>query len=107
MIANQAIKQIVSQFYRAWGDYNDPLVIMFDRIYNDYHGLFPKMFQKMRDLHVSLSGYEDPYLSHVVYYFMFYAAGRQLTNYFVVPPMQPINPKWILEMEGKYRLGVI
>jgi len=107
MIANQAIRRIVSQFYRTWGDYNDPLVVMFDRIYNDYRGLFPKMFQKMRELHVSLAGLEDPYLSHVVYYFMFYAAGRQLTNYFVVPPMPPINPKWIQEIEAKYRLAVI
>ncbi len=107
MIANQAIRRIASQFYRAWGDYNDPLVVMFDRIYDEYRGLFPKMFQKMRELRVSLSGLEDPYLSHLVYYFMFYGAGRQLTNYFVVPPMPPINPKRIQEIEGKYHLGVI
>ena len=77
MIANQAIRRIASQFYRGWGDYNDPLVVMFDRIYGDYRGLFPRMFQKMRELRVSLSGLEDPYLSHVVYYFLFYGAGRQ------------------------------
>jgi len=108
MIANQAIKRIASQYYGAWGDYNDPLVVMFDRIYSEYRGIFPKMFQKMRELRsVALSGLEDPYLSHVVYYFMFFGAGRQLTNYFVVPPMPPINPRWIQEIEEKYHLGVI
>ncbi len=107
MIANQALKKTVSQFYRAWGNYNDPLVIMFDRLYSDFHGMFPRMFSKMRELRVTISGLQDPYLSHTVYYFMFYGAGRQIANYFVVPPMPPINPNLIQELEKRYRLGVI
>jgi hypothetical protein len=107
MIANQALRKIVPQYYRAWGDYNDPLVVMFDRLYSDFPGMFSKMFGKMRELRVSLQNLDEPYLSHVVYYFMFYGASRQLVNYFVVPPMPPINPKWISDLESKYHLGVI
>jgi len=107
MIANQAIKSTVSQFYRQWGDYNDPLVVMFDRLYSDFRGMFPRMFSKMRELGVSISGLQDPNLSHIVYYFMFYGAGKQIANYFVVPPMPPINPNLIQELERRYRLGVI
>ena len=107
VIANRAMKKIVPQFYRSWGDYNDPLVVMFERLYSDFRGMFPRMFQKMRELGISLVGYEEPRLSHVIYYFMFYAAGRQLTNYFVSPPMPPINPAWIMELERRYNLHVI
>jgi hypothetical protein len=107
MIANQALRKIVPQFYRAWGDYNDPLVVMFDRLYSDFPGMFPKMFAKMRELRVSLQNVEDPRLSHIAYYFMFYGAGRPLVNYFVVPPMPPINPKLISDLESKYHLGVV
>jgi len=107
MIANQALRKTVSQYYRAWGDYNDPLVVMFDRLFGDFPGMFPKMFLTMRELRVSLQNLEEPYLSHVVYYFMFYGASRQIVNYFVVPPMPPINPGWISEIESKYHLGVI
>jgi hypothetical protein len=107
VVANQAMRAVVPQFYRMWGNYNDPLVVMFDRLYNDFHGMFPRMFQKMRELNVSLSGLQDPYLSHTVYYFMFYGAGRQITNHFVSPPMPPINPSLIQEMERRYRLSVI
>lgn len=107
MIANQALKSTVSQFYRAWGNYNDPLVVMFDRLYSDFRGMFPRMFQKMRELRISLDGLQDPFLSHTVYYFMFYGAGRPVANYFVVPPMPPINPNLIQELESRYRLGVM
>jgi len=107
VIANQAMKKTVSQFYRHWGNYNDPLVIMFDRLCNDFRGMFPRMFQKMRELHVGISGMQDPYLSHTVYYFMFYGAGKQVADYFVSPPMPPINPNLIQELERKYGLGVI
>ncbi len=107
MIANQAMKKTVSQFYRAWGNYNDPLVVMFDRLFSDFRGMFPRMFQKMRELGVSISNLQDPYLSHTVYYFMFYGASRQVANYFVVPPMPPINPNLIQELERRYKLGVI
>jgi hypothetical protein len=107
MITNQAIRRIVPEYYKGWGDYNDPLLIMYDRLYSEYSGMFPRMFQKMRELNVRLSEYEEPYLSHVVYYFMFYGAGKQLGNYFVVPPMPPINPGWIQEIEKRFKLGVI
>ncbi|MFI5419953.1 MAG: hypothetical protein ACHQ1H_03200 [Nitrososphaerales archaeon] len=107
MIANQALRKVVPQYYRAWGDYNDPLVVMFEQLYNDFPGMFPKMFAKMRELRVSLQNVEDPRLSHTVYYFMFYGAGRQLVNYFVVPPMPPINPRIISDLESTYRLHVV
>jgi hypothetical protein len=107
MIANQAMKRTVSQFYKSWGNYNDPLVVMFDRLYGDFRGMFPRMFQKMRELHATISSLQDPYLSHTVYYFMFFGAGRPVANYFVVPPMPPINPNLIQELERRYRLGVI
>ena len=107
MIANQAMRRTVSQFYRAWGNYNDPLVVMFDRLYNDFRGMFPRMFHKMQELRVTISGLSDPYLSHTVYYFMFFGAGKQVANYFVVPPMPPINPNLIQELERRYKLGVI
>lgn len=107
VIANQALKSTVSQFYRMWGNYNDPLVVMFDHLYSDFHGMFARMFQKMRELRISISGMQDPYLSHNVYYFMFYGAGRQVADYFIVPPMPPINPNLIQQLESRYRLGVI
>lgn len=107
MIANQALRKIVPEYYRRWGDYNDPLVVMFERLYDDYPGMFPRMFQKMRELSVGLARFEDPYLSHVVYYFMFYGAGRQISNYFIAPPMPPVNPTTIMEIESKFKLGII
>lgn len=107
VIANMALRSTVPQFYRMWGNYSDPLVVMFDRLCNDFQGMFPRMFQKMRELRVTITGLQDPYLSHTVYYFMFYGAGRQIANYFVSPPMPPINPNLIQELERRYRLGVI
>jgi hypothetical protein len=107
MIANEAMHAIVPNYYRMWGDYNDPLVLMFDGLYRGNQGMFPEMFQKMRELRVSLSGYSDPELSHVIYYFMFYAAGEQVGRYFVSPPMPPINPKLIARFEEKFGLGVM
>lgn len=107
MIANQALRKLVPQYYRRWGDYNDPLVVMFEGFYNEYHDMFPKMFEKMRELGVNLSRFDEPYLSHVLYYFMFYATGgQQISNYFVAPPMSPINPTTISEIEEKFKLGI-
>ncbi|MGI0091535.1 MAG: hypothetical protein ACREBS_07490 [Nitrososphaerales archaeon] len=108
MIANQALRKLVPEYYRRWGNYNDPLVVMFQKFYDVYPGMFPKMFQKMRGLGVVLSRFEEPYLSHLVYYFMFYGAGQQkISNYFVAPPMPPINPRTISDIEGRFKLGVI
>jgi hypothetical protein len=107
MIANQAIQRIVPEYYRKWGDYHDSLVVMFERLYNDYPSMFPKMFQKMRQLGVSLSRYQEPYLSHVVYYFMFYGAGsKEIANLFV-RPMPPINPRALSEIESSYNLRIV
>ena len=107
VIANEAMQRLVPRFYKMWGDYNDPLVVMFDRLYHDYRGMFPRMLQKMRELRVSLEGVGEPYLSHIIYYFMFYGAGRPVANYFVVPPMPAINPSWLGELEARYRLGIV
>lgn len=107
MIANQALRRLVPEYYRKWGDYGDPLVVMFEKIYGDYQDIFPKMFQKMRDSGVVLSRYGEPDLSHVLYYFMFYSAGKQISNYFVSPPMPPVNPRIISIMESKFNLGVM
>lgn len=108
MIANQAIRKLAQQYFRLWGDYNDPLVVMFERLYNEFPGMFPRMFQKMQELKVSLTQFSEPYLSHIIYYFMFYAAGKnELANHFVVPPMSAINPKWIQEIEGRFNLRVV
>lgn len=108
MIANQALRKLVPEYYRRWGDYDDPLVAMFEKFYDEYPGLFPKMFEKMRELRVNLSRYKEPYLSHVLYYFMFYATGgQQISNYFVAPPMSPINPTTVSEIEDRFKLGII
>lgn len=108
MIANEALRKLVPEYYRKWGDYNDPLVLMFERIYSDYSGVFPKMLHKMMELGVELSRYREPELSHVIYYFMFYATGsKQVSNYFVCPPMLPINPGTILQLEAKFKLGIV
>lgn len=108
VIANEALRKLIPEYYRRWGDYNDPLVLMFDSIYREYPGVFPRMFQKMRELRVSLARYAEPDLSHVVYYFMFYAAGKNtVSNYFVSPPMPPVNPTKISEYETKFSLGVV
>jgi hypothetical protein len=108
MIANQAIRKSVPEYYRRWGDYNDPLVVMFERFYNQYPGIFPKMFQKMSELKVNLSRFQEPYLSHVVYYFLFYASGGQeLSKYFIAPPMPPINPRTVTEIENRFKLGIV
>jgi hypothetical protein len=100
------MKRVVPEFFRRWGDYSDPLVLMFERLYNENPGMFPKMFRKMKETGVSLGGFSEPYLSHVLYYFMFHGAGRQLGNYFV-PPMPPINPSRLEELEARFNLGVI
>jgi hypothetical protein len=108
MIANQALRRLTPEYYRRWGDYNDPLVAMFEKFYGDYPDMFPKMFRKMVELKVVLSRFQEPYLSHVLYYFMFYATGtQQLSKQFVVPPMPPINPKTIYDIEGKFKLGIL
>ncbi len=108
MIANQALRRLVPEYYRKWGNYSDPLVVMFERFQNDHPGMFPKMFQKMRELGVTLPRYQEPYLSHVVYYFIFYGAGsQQISRYFVAPPMPPINPTIIVSVEDRFHLGVV
>lgn len=107
MIANQAMRKIVPEYYRRWGDYNDPLVIMFENLYSEYPGMFSRMFQKMRELNVDLRKFEEPYLSHAVYYFMFYGAGRELSEHFIVPPMYFINPSVISQLEVKFNLKVV
>jgi hypothetical protein len=106
VIANEVMKVLVPRFYRSWGDYNDPLVVMFDQLYRTYRGMFPRMLQKMRELRISLSGLEDPYLSQVVYYFMFYGAQRALGRYFVSPPMPPIDLLAFQKLESDFHLGV-
>ena len=108
MIANEAMKGRVPEFYRRWGDYNDPLVIMFEKFYNQNEGMFPRMFQKMKQLQISLQLFSEPYLSHVIYYFMFYGArSTDLAKHFVVPPMPSVNPGWLQEIERRFNLSVL
>lgn len=107
VIANEALRKLIPEYYKKWGDYNDPLVLMFDGIYREYPGVFPTMFKKMRELGVDLSRYVEPDLSHVVYYFMFYAAGNnRVSNHFVSPPMPPVNASKISGYEVKFNLHV-
>ena len=76
---------------------------MFDRIYREYPGVFPRMFQKMRERGVRLSDYQEPYLSHVIYSFMFEGAGnKEIAKYFVAPPMPQINPTTVSEIEERF-----
>ncbi|GEM_PF-4906463 len=107
MIANEVMRYKVPRFYRMWGDYNDPLVVMFDQLYRSYPGMFTRMFQKMRELRVSLEGLADPFLSQLVYYFMFYGAQRALGRHFVSPPMPQIEFRAFQNLESKYHLGVL
>lgn len=108
LIANEAMRVNVPEFYRAWGDYSDPLVLMFERFYMEYEGIFPRMFQKMQQLRITLQSYSEPYLSHVAYYFLFYGARSiNLANDFVVPPMPQVNPSWLEELEKRFNLGVV
>jgi len=107
MIANEVIRQLAPRFYRMWGNYGDPLVLMFERLYKSYPGMFPRMFQKMRELHISLAGLSDPYLSQVVYYFMFYGAQRALGRHFVSPPMPQIDLASFQKLESTYHLNVL
>lgn len=107
MIANEVMSILVPKYYRMWGDYNEPLVQMFERLYKTYPGLFPGMFQKMRELRVTLSEFEDHYLSQVVYYFMFYGAGRALGRFFVSPPMPQIDLRAFQALESRFHLGVL
>ncbi len=69
--------------------------------------MFPRMFQKMRELHISLAGLSDPYLSQVVYYFMFYGAQRALGRHFVSPPMPQIDLASFQKLESTYHLNVL
>lgn len=108
VIANEAMHKLVPEYYRRWGDYNDPLVLMFDNLYREYPGVFPRMFQKMREAGITLTRYREPELSHVIYYFMFYAAGdKHVASYFVSPPMPPVNPLQISQFESKFNTGVV
>ncbi|MHB8567269.1 MAG: hypothetical protein ACYC7D_13190 [Nitrososphaerales archaeon] len=107
VIANEVMHSAVPRFYRMWGDYNDPLVVMFERMYKTYPGMFPRMFRKMQELRISLEGLLDPLLSQTVYYFMFYGAQRALGRYFVSPPMPLIDIRVMSNLESKYHLGVL
>jgi len=105
MIANEVMSALIPRYYRMWGDYNDPLVQMFERLYKSYPGLFPRMFQKMRELHVTLSEFEDS--SQVVYYFMFHGAQRVLDRSLVSPPMPQIDFHAFETLESRFDLGVL
>ncbi len=107
MAANEVINRTASSYYRMWGNYSDPLVLMFDEMQREHKQMFQKMFQKMRELAVRLGGLSDPLLSHTIYYFMFYAAGGDIGRLFIVPPMPAIDLRQIKELETKYGLGVI
>ena len=107
MAANEVINKLASSYYRMWGDYNDPLVLMFDRMQKQHPHMFAKMFQKMRELGVRLGGLDEPHLSHVIYYFMFCASDSEVGRFFIVPPMPPINPTLMQKLEDKYKLGVL
>ena len=106
MLANEVMRVLIPKYYRMWGDYNDPLVLMFEKLYKTYPGMFSRMFKKMRELGISLASYSDPYLSQVVYYFMFFGAQKALGRYFVSPPMPTINMGTFQELESKFHLGV-
>ena len=105
MIANEVMRILVPKYYRMWGDYSDPLVLMFERLYKNYPGLFPRMFQKMRELRATLSEFEDS--SQVVYYFMFHGAQRALGRSFVSPSMPPIDFRVFQTLESRFHLGVL
>ena len=107
MIANEVIRVLIPKYYRMWGDYDDPLVVMFERLYKTYPGMFARMFKKMREIRISLASYDEPYLSQVVYYFMFFGAQRALGRYFVSPPMPQIDLRAFQELESKFQLGVL
>ena len=49
MIANEVMRSLISKLYRMWGDYNDPLVQMFEGLNKTYPGLFPRMFENSGD----------------------------------------------------------
>ena len=106
MLANEVMRVLITKYYRMWGDYNDPLVLMFERLYKTYPGMFSRMFKKMRELGVSLARYSDPVLSHVVYYFMFFGAQKALGKYFVSPPMPMIDLRAFQDLEARFQLGV-
>ncbi|MHB2036159.1 MAG: hypothetical protein ACYCPW_05385 [Nitrososphaerales archaeon] len=105
MIANEVMSVLVPKYYRMWGDHSDPLVQMFERLYKTYPGMFSRMFQKMRELSVTLSEFEDP--SQVVYYFMFHGAQRALGRSFVCPPMPQIDFRAFQTLESRFHLGVL
>ena len=105
MIANVVLRQLVPEYYRRWGVYKDPIVLMFDEIYRQYPEVFPRMFKKMRVSGVRLSDYQEPYLSHIVYSFMFHGTGdKHVVRYFVIPPMPQVNPATISEIEERFRI---
>ena len=106
MIANEVMRTLIPKYYRMWGDYNDPLVLMFERLYKTYPGMFARMFRKMKELRISLVSYNEPQLSQVVYYFMFFGAQKALGRYFVSPPMPMINIGVLQDLESKFQLGV-
>ena len=107
MAANEVMNKVASSYYRMWGDYTDPLVLMFDKMHRESPKMFAKMFQKMRELGVKLGRLDEPRLSHTIYYFMFLAGGSEVGRLFIVPPMPSINLTLIKELENKYSLGVI
>ena len=107
MIANEVIRYLKPQYYRMWGDYRDPLVQMFDSFYRNYPGMFARMFQKMKQLRISLEGLQDTYLSQVVYYFMFWGANRALGRSFVSPPMPEIDLRMMSNLDSRFGLGVM
>jgi hypothetical protein len=104
--ANEVIRKVEPEYYERWGDYNDPLVQMFSFFFKKHSSMFPRMLQKMQELRISLSGQSDPYLSHLLYYFMFYGAERNIRRYFVSPPMPPLNFSLFRSLEETFRLGV-
>ena len=60
MIANEVMRVLIPKYYRMWGDYSDPLVVMFEGLYKTYPGMFARMFKKMRELRISLASYDEP-----------------------------------------------
>jgi hypothetical protein len=105
--ANEVMRRIVPQFYEQWGDYNDPLVQMFAFFFRNYDAMFPRMMQKMQEMKVSLEGLIDPQLSHLIYYFMFHGANKNIGRYFVSPPMPRVNYSIFQRLEERFGLGVI
>ena len=91
MIANEVMQILIPKYYRMWGDYGDPLVMMFERLYKTYPGMFARMFKKMRELRISLAT-----MTNLIFLRLFTTscssgAQKALGRYFVSPPMPQID----------------